>query len=59
MVMVLPPYDQLDWSTYKASGIELSSNQAVTGNFDSPSPGLFSQYNYVSAVFALTSSDVN
>ena len=49
--MVLPPYDQLDWSTYKASGIELSSNQAVTGNFDSPSPGLFSQYNSVSAVF--------
>lgn len=31
----------------------------LIGNFDSLSPGLFSQDNHVSAVFALTSSVVN
>ena len=57
MVMVLPPYVQLVWLTVKFSGFV--SNQAVIGNFDSPSPGLLSQDSVSSAVFARTSSDVN
>ena len=57
MVMVAPSYDQLVWLTVKLSGFV--SNQAVTGNFDTPSPGLSSHYKNVSAVFALTSSDSN
>ena len=59
MVMVLSLYSQLDMATLKLSGTVALSNQAVTGNTDSPSPGLPSQYNRVSTVFWLTSSDVN
>ena len=59
MVMLLPSYRQLDECTFKPAGTVSLSNQAVTGNVDTPSPGLFSQDNHVSAVFALTSSFVN
>ena len=40
MVMVLPLYVQLDLGTLKLSGTVALSNQAVTGNFETPSPGL-------------------